>query len=64
MLDAASQLRFCRLLGYTRHIRVIRMVRERLYNCDSIYHITSAKDIPRYTMYYKVLQSITKYYKE
>ena len=32
MLTAASPLRFCRLLGYSRHILIIRMVREIKYN--------------------------------
>ena len=45
--------RICRLLGYTKHILVIRMVREGYYKYVSIYHITTAKDISGYTMYYK-----------
>ena len=50
--------RICRLLGYTRHILVIRMVRELKYKDTTrmILYITSAKHISNvegYTMYYK-----------
>jgi hypothetical protein len=45
--------RICRFLGYIRYILVIRMVREYYYKDGSIYHITYAKHITGYTMYYK-----------
>ena len=42
--------RICRLLGYTRYILVIRMVREITY---FLLKLADASSIPRYTRYYK-----------
>ena len=45
--------RICRLLGYTKHILVIRMVRE-IHLCSlKVGGCEAASSIPRYTMYYK-----------
>ena len=45
--------RLCRFLGYTRHILVIRMVREITYFLLKVGRSEAASSIPRYTRYYK-----------
>ena len=45
--------RICRFIGYTKHILVIRMVRE-LHLCSlKVGRCEAASSIPRYTKYYK-----------
>ena len=45
--------RIRRLLGYTKHILVIRMVREIPYFLLKVGRSEAASSIPRYTRYYK-----------